>query len=954
MSRRVPFRPFALLTFVLLAAACGDSGGETGPTQPAERVASISIEPDSVSLPVDSTTTLEATVRDGDGNVVDVPVDWSSKDPKVATVNGQGQVEALALRPTVIRAVAEDDTARAKVVGAPALTEQAAPIDSTTLELVSEPAERAEGIYRFRVQGDTSVSFEKGQVIVGAQGPGFLREVVSQNKSGGVIELQTEQAALTDVLKAGELHLDMSLEPGEQSRTVVASRAVYPEHVVASRRVHYGSTRVTYQAKGVSISNGKIQFSKEFGNKNFGVDFKGSVGFTPRTQASLAWNKKTFVSGVDSIRVTVGGTATLTAEAAAFARAQKSLEKEATLTSFSRSFTTTVGPVPVHGRVKMDVLVGLRASAGAQAELSTGQAKLIQDAIVTARYKNGSGFSFPTDFSTDFQKPTPSFSSSAKVKARPYVRTDVAVVMYEVIGPRVGPEPYLEGVGEVHRSGPNHCDSHVGIYGGLDVQAALAWGKIGGKAKDLLDIPDVEKQIEGPRTQIVGNRWYCTGKLQIDSNTSGAGTDPNGYWATIDGADSVSLGATETKIVPDVRTGDREVELLDVAPNCQVDGKNPRTVTVRQNEDAHTAFDVTCAASSTNLRVTASTSGIDQDSDGYTVAVDDSITKQIGPNGAASFDSVPEGSRQVELEGVANNCSVSGDNPRTVAVSTDSLASTSFDVSCERALPGRIVFESNRDRERYELYSMNADGTDVTRLTDNDVGDRGAAISPDGEWLAFQHDDNLYKMKLDGSSMTQLTEDLYSDFGPAWSPDGTQLAFLSYRTANNELYTMNADGSDITQLTDGGAQEYSATWSADGERIAFTSEYRDDGLGDIYLIDPDGSGFESVTDDNIEASNIAWSPNGEKIAFSSRELDDSGNNDIYVINADGTGLTRVTDHEAGDNFPSWSPSGEKLAFMSSRDGDREIYVINVDGTDLIQVTDNTALDTDPSWGTKPE
>lgn len=957
MSPRATVRLCALLLLAAFAAACGDSGDETGPTQPTERVSSISVSPDSVRLPVEDTSTLEATVRGPDGNVVqDVDVDWSSRDPQVAEVDATGQVRALALRPTVVYAVAEDDTGRATVVGAPAMAENAVSVDSTTLTLISEQADRDEGIYKFRVQGDTSVSFEQGQVIVGAQGPGFLRKVTSQSKSGDVITLETEQARLTEALKAGELHIDMSLEPGAQQRTISGVRADYGPNVVAGRRVHLGRTRVAYVAEGVTIgNNGAIQFSHEFGKQNFKLNFKGSVAFTPRTRASLAWNKAGPVSGVDSMRVSVGGTAKLTAEAKATAEAQVGMEKEARLAGFSRNFTAPVGPVVIQGRVIMDVMLGLRASAGAQATLTTGQAELTQDAVVTARYKNGS-FSFPTDFSTDFQPPTPDFESSAKAKARPYVRTDVAVVLYEVVGPAIGPEPYLEGIGEVHLDGPNHCETHAGIYGGLDVRTALAWGKAGKKVKNLLDIPDVEKQLQGPRAEIAARTWYCTGKLQVDNETTGEGTDPDGYVVEVGDSISEGVGLGESLILPDVKTGDREVRLTDLASQCAVEGDNPRTVTVKRNEASHTEFSVTCAAQGSDLQVSASTSGVDQDSDGYTVAVDDSLTKEIDPNGSATFDSLSDGSHQVELTGVANNCSVQGDNPRSVSITAGDLTTTSYDVSCERSLPGRIVFHSARDDDvYYELYEMNADGTDVDRLTNNDqVSDDGPAVSPDGEWIAYARGDELYKMKPDGSDKTQLTDVLESDWGPSWSPDGSQLAFLSYRTSNNELYTMNADGTGITQLTDGGAQEYSASWSADGDRIAFTSEYRDDGLGDIYLIDPEGSNMESVTDENMTASNIEWSPDGERIVFSSRGLDDSGNNDIYIINADGTGLTRVTDHEHGDNFPTWSPSGEKIAFTSSRDGDREIYVINTDGTGLIQVTDNAVLDSDPSWGPKPE
>src|SRR5437016_4483694 len=74
--------------------------------------------------------------------------------------------------------------------------------------------------------------------------------------------------------------------------------------------------------------------------------------------------------------------------------------------------------------------------------------------------------------------------------------------------------------------------------------------------------------------------------------------------------------------------------------------------------------------------------------------------------------------------------------------------------SATEGAEGRIAFVSNRDGNN-EIYVMDANGSGVTRLTNNAAGDSG----------------------------------------PAWSPDGTQIAFSSSRDGNAEIYAMNADGS---------------------------------------------------------------------------------------------------------------------------------------------------------------
>jgi len=80
----------------------------------------------------------------------------------------------------------------------------------------------------------------------------------------------------------------------------------------------------------------------------------------------------------------------------------------------------------------------------------------------------------------------------------------------------------------------------------------------------------------------------------------------------------------------------------------------------------------------------------------------------------------------------------------------------------------KIAFQSDRDGD-HEIYVMNADGTEVQQLTDND----------DGDWV------------------------------PVWSPDGNKIAFNSGRDGDHEIYVMNADGSNVVSL---GQQGHPTSW----------------------------------------------------------------------------------------------------------------------------------------------
>jgi dipeptidyl aminopeptidase/acylaminoacyl peptidase len=254
--------------------------------------------------------------------------------------------------------------------------------------------------------------------------------------------------------------------------------------------------------------------------------------------------------------------------------------------------------------------------------------------------------------------------------------------------------------------------------------------------------------------------------------------------------------------------------------------------------------------------------------------------------------------------------------------------------------PGKIAFDSTRDGNT-EIYVMNADGSNPTRLTNNPAIDRDAAFSPDGRRIAFVSDrdgnSEVYVMNADGSNQTRLTNNSADDFQPAFSPDGKQIAFMSNRGVQGdmEIYLMNADGTNETRLTNNTSFEGQPTFSPDGKQIAFVSD-RDAGNFDIYTMDTSGSNVSRLTTSLASESRPNYSPDGSRIVF---RTDRDGNGEIYVMKADGTGETRLTNDPAFDGEPAFSPDGQRIAFRSQRVNDKaDIYVMNADGSAQTNLT----------------
>jgi Tol biopolymer transport system component len=289
-----------------------------------------------------------------------------------------------------------------------------------------------------------------------------------------------------------------------------------------------------------------------------------------------------------------------------------------------------------------------------------------------------------------------------------------------------------------------------------------------------------------------------------------------------------------------------------------------------------------------------------------------------------------------------------------LAVALLALPASSTEAAGPRA-NGKIAFSSSRDGNS-EIYTMNADGSSQTRLTNTPAGEDQAAWSPDGQRIAFvsnrDGDLEIYVMNADGSGQTRLTNSPLPDSSPTWSPDGQRIAFETGRDFNFEIYTMNADGSGPTRLTTNPKIDAQPAWSPDGQRIAFVSERPT--LEKLWMMNADGSNQTSLDATIVFSVNDrhpTWSPDGQRIGFGT---DRDGNGEIYAMNADGSGQTRLTNDPAGDVHPAWSPDGRRIAFDSARDGPFEdIYVMNPDGSGQTRLTNDPARDAGPSWQSVP-
>ncbi|MEE3140985.1 MAG: hypothetical protein VX307_00175, partial [Chloroflexota bacterium] len=121
--------------------------------------------------------------------------------------------------------------------------------------------------------------------------------------------------------------------------------------------------------------------------------------------------------------------------------------------------------------------------------------------------------------------------------------------------------------------------------------------------------------------------------------------------------------------------------------------------------------------------------------------------------------------------------------------------------------------------------------------------------SPDGDRIAFtssrERSFELYLMDTDGGNVTRITDNEHTDYLPQWSPEGKKIVFTVEKEGSQSVWVVGSDGNDLRRLTDDESNNGTASWSPDGKHITFASDR--DGSTKLYMMDADGSNVRRMT-----------------------------------------------------------------------------------------------------------
>jgi TolB protein len=264
------------------------------------------------------------------------------------------------------------------------------------------------------------------------------------------------------------------------------------------------------------------------------------------------------------------------------------------------------------------------------------------------------------------------------------------------------------------------------------------------------------------------------------------------------------------------------------------------------------------------------------------------------------------------------------------------------------------------DTATSDIFTMSPNGRHLVNLTPDSPGnDDFPRWSADGRKIAFWSnrtgpnnptgDQEIFVMNADGSGLRQLTDNEVDDGGPSWSPDGDGLVFHRWLDDSNaDLMTVRLDGTHERNVTNTSVViERYGIWSPDGREIVFQRD--DSGLeNDIATIRPDGSHLRALTATSTDEENPDWSPDGKRIVYHTDAAMPFQQFDLHVMRSDGSSPTRLT--TTTGYHAAWSPDGRKIVFVSNFMDGVELFTMRADGSSPKQRTLYPAgFDNHPDW-----
>lgn len=290
---------------------------------------------------------------------------------------------------------------------------------------------------------------------------------------------------------------------------------------------------------------------------------------------------------------------------------------------------------------------------------------------------------------------------------------------------------------------------------------------------------------------------------------------------------------------------------------------------------------------------------------------------------------------------------------------------------------GKYLLFSYKKGFSENIYLINRNGSELTKLTSLKGKNYHPAFSPDGERIVFAHSDtlkhgessNLYLMNSDGSEQKVLTEGPEHDQAPVFFKDGNRIYFLrstlfkSYSPFYGanwhdvDIYSINPDGTNLKRETKFAAYSLSLPdISPDGKQILMENTdslfmFAIDNPKQVEPVHPDFESYlkmeglklaEKESEYFMSLSHPTFAPDGRSIIFvwTTGTTNDKGyfEYELYRMDEETDQVSQLTNLHKAVSYPSYSLDGKEIVFVFDPhwpvSSPNELWIMNQDGSNL--------------------
>lgn len=252
-----------------------------------------------------------------------------------------------------------------------------------------------------------------------------------------------------------------------------------------------------------------------------------------------------------------------------------------------------------------------------------------------------------------------------------------------------------------------------------------------------------------------------------------------------------------------------------------------------------------------------------------------------------------------------------------------------------------------------DIYSANQDGTQIVNLTNAPGYDAEGAFSPDGKQIVFcslrgafplekldaekrahyekdpAYFGDIYIMNADGSDVRRLTDAPGYDGGPFFSPDGTRIIWRRFDESgmNADVFTMKTDGTDKHRVTDFKSMSWAPFYHPSGQYVIFTSNKLGFANFELFIVDAAGEKqpVRVTYTDGFDGLPV-FSPDGTKLCWTSGRTSE-GKSQLFLAKWNHPAALKAL-----EDAPKRELTAQEKEAITQRDAERQKKIAAVEAT----------------------